>query len=134
MTSEAQQRVNEIKARKAKEANAPISPAQARVNEIKASKQPVEQQLASDPSLWEMGKEFVTGEKAKAALPKDIQDLPEFSERDIGNFDDIKTTASMLLTLNPEGQKEIIESLIPEASFKNTMTLGWLQCLMVKGR
>lgn len=79
----------------------------------------------NDQSLWETVKsgvkEAFTGEERIKALPEDVRGLPEFSnvlDRPPETLEDVSAIAKMLITLNPEAQKDIIESSIPGAKFE----------------
>jgi len=77
-----------------------------------------------EQTLLGSAKEMVTGEKRMAALPKDIQDLPELQSMGApstgaGVGSELKLGASLLTSMEPEARKDIVKNFIPEATFED---------------
>jgi len=69
---------------------------------------------ADTPSLWDQAKELFTGSQANAALPENVQQLPELMSltEPVTTGDtaqDLKLAASMLVTVNPEARVDILK-------------------------
>lgn len=111
--SAASERLAELRAQQA-----PVSPAQARLDELRAI------QAAPAAPVEEPGfLESITGTQRTAALPEDIQQLPELgsitSPVTTGEFgSDIQIAAGLLTSFNPEARKDIIKNAVPGVTFE----------------
>lgn len=111
--SAASERLAELRAQQ----SAPVvSPALARLNELRAAQQP-------EPSFLESAIETITGAERRAALPEDVRDLPELgaglSAIGTGDFaKDLRISAGLLSSFDPEAQKDIIRKTIPDVKIE----------------
>ena len=113
--SAASERLAELRAQQAAPS---VSPAMARLTELRAV-----QARAQDPSFLESAREAITGTQRTAALPEDVRDLPELGANlsAIGTGDfakDLRISAGLLTSFNPEAQKDIIRKTIPDVKFE----------------
>ncbi len=98
-----------------------LSPALARLNELETQAQaPAPQQ---DQGFLARAQEAITGAKRTAALPEDVQKLPELQslfapQTGAGFLNELKVGAGLAATFDPEARKDIIKNNIPGVSFE----------------
>jgi len=128
--SEASDRLEELEANAATQPQL-VSPAMQKLNELESAQQAQVQPVQQEPSLLDRASdltssisELVTGKEATAALPADVQALPELGASgafgiESGDFaKDLQISAGLLSTFNPEAQKDIIRNAIPGVEFE----------------
>lgn len=96
------------------------SPARARLDELRAAQAPSPQQ---EQSFLAQAQEAITGAERTAALPEDVQQLPELQslfapETGTGFLNELKIGAGLASTFDPEARKDIIKNAIPDVTFE----------------
>jgi len=98
----------------------PVSPALDRLNKLESLQVKTP---AQDSNLFESIKEGVTGSQRQAALPEDVQQLPELgsltSPVSTGEFgSDIQIAAGLLTSFDPKARMDIIRDAVPGVEFE----------------
>jgi len=123
--SAASERLAELRALQAKQPAtapiaAPVSAARARLQELRSAQAPAPK---PDQGFLAEVKEAITGSQRTAALPEDVQQLPELQslfapETGAGFGTELKIGAGLAATFDPEARKDIIKSAIPNVTFE----------------